>query len=35
MSSQIEKYEIKEYVGQSIMRVVHKYDLKSYTMKVI
>ena len=35
MSSQIEKYEIKEHVGQSIMRVVHKYDLKSYTMKVI
>ena len=35
MSRQIEKYDILEYLGQSIMRVVHKYSLKSYTMKVI
>ena len=34
MSSQIEKYNILEYLGRSIVSVVNKYNLKSYTMKV-
>ena len=35
MSCQMEKYNILKYLGRSIMSVVNKYNLKSYTMKVI